>query len=687
MKSQRNSKWNRNGRWSDKPKREHGIILEALKVANLAEQKPVRVRDIISALMPDDEKTLKKFYESKSLNSIVTGIIGLLVKRNLVVNVGKTGRWNCYVAKGVDLPNETDKFNLKSRRQQVLELIKLAVRENGRGLKMGEIQYFAKGHIAFSHLSDEEISRDALSLKQTGELIAISIRGDRDGFYLYIPASFNKKDYLPEQPITWMEFVLAKFNEIWEEHKIRAVSENTKPFPILTGEVRAKIAESGKYEEKLKNPKTLIAAMQQLARTSNKSIRRIKRSKRKAVFWVPNGVVNEDINLSEAYANDSERIWEAVNRCVLKLDRPVNVFEIEEENRIDPSLETESEKNIHILLSDATRNKTSRKKGLRWKRLYKVGTIAGRSYFHINNEKRITAYVDFKNISNRWKNLNTLKTISEIENASLETVAYGRLKMIAEKLRKTYSELISLKSIHQIQGVTQDEVVSLIKELEEIQARLKTHFDSIKLSIEDLPEEIENKPQGLVVGELKSYLSNYYPKAASIKGEKGLRGLLKNTIRKYTNPDFIRTNYNDPQKAAKYLYDKTSMFFRIANQWGGVESRLQAGLAYKELGELRDYRFVEPSLSDKDFNKRLTAVACVAFLASNECKNKLMDMAECDPEYGVRQSCLWAYGLIEEMSQKSIKWIFQRSHQDKDERVRNFATKLLETEKGKWLLN
>jgi hypothetical protein len=78
---------------------------------------------------------------------------------------------------------------------------------------------------------------------------------------------------------------------------------------------------------------------------------------------------------------------------------------------------------------------------------------------------------------------------------------------------------------------------------------------------------------------------------------------------------------------------------------GGLECNFQARLASSELGWLRDVRFVFPALCAKEVETRLAAVACLAFLWSEEGNKYLRRMAVEDVEPGVRQSALWAYGF------------------------------------------
>jgi hypothetical protein len=109
---------------------------------------------------------------------------------------------------------------------------------------------------------------------------------------------------------------------------------------------------------------------------------------------------------------------------------------------------------------------------------------------------------------------------------------------------------------------------------------------------------------------------------------------------------------------------------------------LQAMLAGHELGRLRDPRFVFPALREKNFEIRLAAVACLAFLWSDEGNKRLRRVAVNDEDAGVRQSALWAYCFAGGKSAREM--LSERAKNDRDAIVRAFARGLLETELGSY---
>ena len=112
---------------------------------------------------------------------------------------------------------------------------------------------------------------------------------------------------------------------------------------------------------------------------------------------------------------------------------------------------------------------------------------------------------------------------------------------------------------------------------------------------------------------------------------------------------------------------------------------LLAALASHELGLLRDPRFVYPALGAKSFETRLAGIACLAFLWSDEGNDQLKAMTETDPDPGVRQSALWAYGFAGGKGAREL--LRHKSKNDMSDRVREFARQALEaTDESWWML-
>ena len=189
---------------------------------------------------------------------------------------------------------------------------------------------------------------------------------------------------------------------------------------------------------------------------------------------------------------------------------------------------------------------------------------------------------------------------------------------------------------------------------------------------------------GLTSEELLTILKPLYPQAEKITNAAQLITLKYDSIRRIPNPAFVSRFAKDPQVAAEFLYDRTDALLYAAKQWGGPECCLQAMLASNELGWLRDPRFVFPALGSKGFEVRLAAIACLAFLGSNEGNEQLRELAIKDVDPGVRQSALWAYGFAH--GEGAFELASRQAEDDISSQVRSFAEKVQQWSDSEWWL-
>ena len=100
---------------------------------------------------------------------------------------------------------------------------------------------------------------------------------------------------------------------------------------------------------------------------------------------------------------------------------------------------------------------------------------------------------------------------------------------------------------------------------------------------------------------------------------------------------------------------------------------------------LRDSRFVYPAARSPIFEERIKAVACLAFLWSEEGIGLLRDMILTDPEPSVRQSALWGYGFAGGEGAHGL--LQMRAESDPDSRTRAVFMAMqacLEVNNGLW---
>jgi hypothetical protein len=680
--------YHRAGRWLDKPKPEHEIVLRALEIANRALRRTVSVDEILKALMPKEINVLQATYP-KDLSSTVSVILKLLCRRGCAFSPGKLGTRRFYgianvLGTAISLP-----LMQESRRQRVLRLVRHAVQKLGRAVRIGDILEYAASSPEAGDISPNDITHDVLSLKEEGELHRVgSIRGDEKGYNLYLPADLNLDDYMPPNslPLTWLQTVSLTFEELWAERAGAATNESIKPRPLSTGEVRERLRASMQHAENLADPMILVNAMQQLAETKKPVLRKIRRPGHRMILWAPIEVPDEELDLRDAYASDIERVCEAVHRAENELKRPVKFHEIQDQTDLDPSLQPSGASSLFSVLADAAKENIGESDGKRRKRVtqhvYRIGKIADTSYYSASRSPEAQAFVEYGQLKLRWESMRVEEQLTAIEMCSLPCVAIGRARLIATELALIVHDLNRIRESKHLHGESWHEANEFHRQMVEIADATSGWLNRNAPNDSYLPLEVDTNVPGLTANELLEMVKPFYPTSQKLKKGANLISLIGDAIRRVTNREYVNRFNKDQRLASKYLFDRTDALIYIAKEWGGYECCLQATLAANELGWLRDPRFILPALEAPDFNARLSAVASLAFLSSELGNERLRVLAINDPDSGVRQSALWAYGFAGGSNAQEL--LVNCSKEDKDSRVRTFAQNVLNVSQDSW---
>jgi len=675
-----------------KLKLEHLIVLGALEEANIANGRVVNPKEISEALSPNDKRKLEAAYTNK-LPTIISKILELLRARELVFSPVRTSTHRFYGSVNVLDPSYTSAPTVQSRRCRVLALVREAVEKLGRAVRAIDILEHANASEKGDNLTQLDITHDLLNLEHSGELTVIGrVRGDGKGINLYLPADMDVSRYRPSQPLTWLEEVAQTVEILWAERIEEAKASGVRPKPFTTGSVRARIVDSAFYSRKelQKDPQILVNAVGQLASTRNPLLRKIKRKGQKAMLWVPVGVTDADIDLGNNYANDGERLGEAVRRATNRLKRPVNVRDIRDEIERDFSLQPAGSSGLFSILSDLSKKviNTGPITGLRERvnrRIYKVGRIGGDAYYCVEKEQEARDYLKLRQIEIRWSGLQAEGQLAALETVSLPWIAKGRALLLWKETNAFQQELEEILADNTMDGATRNEAHTLHENIKEIAETTRHWLDSCDVDDSCIPAQIDTSVPGLTSEELLTILKPLYPQAEKITNPAQLITLKYNCIRRIHNPAFVSRFAKEPRVAAEFLYDRTDALIYAAKQWGGPECCLQAMLASNELGWLRDPRFVFPALASKSFEARLAGVACLAYLHSEEGNEQLRRLAVEDPDAGVRQSAVWAYGFAN--GSRALDFVRERRNQDINTHMQTFLDTALQiTEKGWWAL-
>lgn len=670
---------------------EHSIVLRTLKAANIASRRVVSNQEIMQALSDNEITQIKGAYQ-QNIGTVIGKILTLLQARGLVFSPGKIGGNRFYGATAVFPSGEAILPNKQTRRGRVMLLVRGAVEHFKRAVRIGDVLDYAAGRPETSDLDAPIIAHDVLSLAETDDLRVVGIvRGEQNGNNLYLPSELDSAFYMPAEPLTWLEEVAQAFNEVWAEHRREAETESRLPRPVSTGEVRACWAATPNAHQKAHERQPVVNAMGMLAKNSRKQpplVRKIRRKGEKAILWAPTDFPDKQLDIGYAHASDAERVGIAVQRAVEQLGRPVTVRDVTDEIELDPSLRPASSIPLFQLLSDASKERITVSKGRRRpravRRVYRIGTVGNVTYYHYNGDclEEAGAYVELQRVESRWMTMQAEERLGQIRNCMAPSLAIGNARLIAAEVQGFCRTLNSLLA-REMDGTTRREAEAL---LERITETVNSAHGSVSIHSRDLyqklPETVLTDVPGWTAEELFSILCPLHPNLQKNKNHNDLNSLLCKEIRRVPNPNFRHRFSPEHRGASEFLFDRTDALLYAARRWGGYECSFQANTARSELGWLRDLRYVFPALHAENLKVRIIGVACLAFLGSDEATYYLREIAVGDPEPGVRQSALWAYGFVGGESLQEL--LCERSSRDANPHVRAFAKKAMNLHRNDW---
>jgi hypothetical protein len=550
-----------------------------------------------------------------------------------------------------------------------------------------EILSYAGSSGQVEDIAATAVTHDVLSLAETGELSVIGqVRGEGKGNNLYLPSDLDVDLYKPTGPLTWLDEVAEIVERFWSERVEEAKANGRCPRPLTTGDIRARIVEShfiAKREIK-RDPQIIVDAVKNLATTSAPILRKMKRKGQKSLFWIPVHVKDEEIDWEDSYANDAERMGAAVQRAVTRLRRPVTVQDIQDEIDADFTLQPIKSSPTFQALSYAARATFDAydgngRRARANRRVFTVGRAGANIYYDSVDSAESRCFVEFQGISLKWSDTLAIEQFETLKTVSLPSIFTGRALLLSQEMESLLNDLSGLLAKPELDSATRREAEDLKDQIQHINADTQSCLDNSNTDA-SLPTKVMNNVAGWTATDFIEAIKPLYPLAENLTPHKLIR-LMYRRVRQIPNPHFGRRFSRDSDEAAEFFFDRTDALFYTANRWGGPECSLQATLAKQQLGILRDPRFVFPALNDRSFETRLAAVACLAFLWSEEGNRLLRHLAIHDLDSGVRQSALWAYGFAG--GEKAYALIRERGNKDPNSRVREFA-KQATTENGSW---
>ncbi len=456
-----------------------------------------------------------------------------------------------------------------------------------------------------------------------------------------------------------------------------------------TGDVRARVVNSTFHtqREMKKDPQILVDAVKSLSESRHPLLRKIKRPGQKTLLWVPAGVADEEVDFGHLYANDAERMGAAVARAAARLGRPVTVQDVQDEVEADFALEPANSSGLFQALAyesretfDAYDGKGRRKRATR--RVYNVGRAGPLTYYHTSDSPTARSFVELRRVEIQWHAARPEEQLEALESVSLPCVAKGRAMLLVQELETFRRAAVELLTATETDGATRREAEGLKERVEQTAEAAMDWLATRAPNDQPLPGEVLGEVHCWTAAEFLRAVKPFYPIVQGATTANKFISVMHGCVRRVPNPDFENRFSDDPRKAAEFFFDRADALLYSAKRWGGPECSLQATFADRELGRLRDPRFVFPALEAASFEARLAAVACLAFLWSGEGNARLRRMAEADSDAGVRQSALWAYGFAGGEGAREL--LIDRSRNDPNERVRAFTREILEAQDMSW---
>ncbi len=663
--------------------RGHQIVLTSLEVANVSLRRVTTVTETAERLLPKEVRWLGKNYE-KELSSLISSILESLIKKGLVFSPGRLGKHRYYGATGILDPERSTLPDSLSRRRRVLGIVYRAVEHFGRAVRTGDVLEFVCGMDEPGGISPELITRDMMNLAETGELALVAtVRGDEKGANLYLPSDLNPEPFLPTEPLTWLEDVARSFTDLWNEELNHATDEGRKARPLSTGAVRTKVGEATSWPANLEDPRLLPNALLQLAHPDNALIRKVERKGQQSLMWAPVGVIDESLDLGDAYVSDAERVSMAVERGCRRLGRPVNIRDVRDEIEMDPALQPAGKSPLRSIVSDVSKQTIDAGNGNRRDRVnchyIHVGKVNGDSYYHhdaaTGDEAR--SYVRFRQLELRWSETAESAAHSDYRACMLPSVAIGRAMLVRAEVERLINDLDELLQERAVDQATRREAQSLRERVAEVIGTASEWLARQDTACLNIPRKVSTSITGWTAAELLQAFKPLYPAAKKLDSPNRLTTMIGRKIRRFPNPEFKSRFSKDPHKASEFLFDRADALLFAAARWGSYECCMQAMLIRSEIGALRDPRFIYPAFSSPSFEERLRAIACLAYVQSELGNELLRDASLNDREPGLRQSALWAYGFSG--GEGSNELLAQRAKEDPDGRVRAFCQGALES--------
>jgi hypothetical protein len=669
-------------------------VVEVLESVNRARLGPASVHEVLAGTTAADRRRLRdaaaSYDEGEETNDALL-LIATRLLRELVAAGRAIERDDAYLATDERDAAERIVGITTSRRRKTLAIVERTVLHLGRAVRARDVAEYVDVYLREAAREYEPLltilARDMQNLGNTGDLAAVGrVRGLRsDGVVLYLPARLidRRDEFLPQTPLTWLDYVAGVVAGLWEVHRQEAHAGGRKPRPISTQEVRAGLrADRGEPEageasgpggsggvlegpvawrvwaQDLDDPMTVQTALDTLSKGSSPAIRAVPQ---RTALWVPIDTTPDEVELVGAFATDADRVVEATQRAMTRLARPaVTVGDVEDELQLDDALALSGKSSAARVLSDLAKvtvdDGTGSRRARRQQRVHRLEHRGATLYCAIpirpgaapdadpDAASQLAAarrYASHEAVLYDLAALDWQARLERLPHIQSPIIALGRARVLALELSRRVPDVARAAS----EGC--EAARALLPKLERARVNLRGWERFRAARDPGLPPDVQLEGPTLTPTELQALYAPVSPVTAAPRSPAAIVQRYSRVLKRVRNRDYRDRRSGDVRTSHQFYFDGVAARLHGVRLWGGAQARLAGLMAEDELGELRDGRYVLRALATDHLEQRLRAVAALAFLQPDGASEALRERARGDASPGVRELAIWALGFLE----------------------------------------
>jgi hypothetical protein len=660
------------------------LVLAALRSACIAAGGPVSTGAVIEQLSPDERHAITL---GPDVSSAVSATLTALCQARYAATPGRQGFERRWSIPGV-VPAAPAPLDPTTTRDRVRAHLTAAVGRVGRPVRLDDVAVEAER--AGSPLPRATFMYMLPRLAAAGEIVVTGQANGVGGRNLYLPAGhpFLAADHQPA-PLTDSDRVLAALRACWRERQTAVAGSEKKPRAVRLAEVCASLA--GQDRLPRERVHRLLVSM---ARGKASPVLKIRNARADKLDWIPReeGPPPElDGSALHADEQSTVRAVEALARACDRLQLALaSSKQVSAEAQLDPALRPAGKGTMARALESASRrvlrDRSGGKRTRTRQRVVHVGRVEGMALYALaEREKAARAHFALLLLEASVQQLHADEQIQELHDCELLDLAQARALGLATKLQDALGLLARCVGDTDAEPCTPAAADHLCAQIRDQLRQLEpwTRFASVTARAAAAVQ-----PALWTPAELFQAISPVRPDLATDGSDLQMNHVFRFTVRRIRNPEFISRTHPDRRHRVLWHFDRAHALLRFARENGGSECLNQALVAKRQLGDCRDPHLFLSVLSHGTLEERLLAAGCLAFLWSDSGRAALRRAAVSDPEPGVRQVALWAFGFSH--GEGAVALLRNRASFDPSPVVREFAhTSLVTVEqdpKGWWAL-